>query len=278
MDDFWNSVILRIGNFTLTPAKLAGLTALLTITWLLLSFIKQILLRKRKITSVSERGRMISVYQLIKYFTWVLVISLSLTIFGFDVSLLVAGSAALLVGIGFGLQSIFSDLISGLFMLFEQKVKVGDIMEVDNIVGKVQAINLRTSVLLTRDGYSIIVPNHKFITENVVNWSHHSYNRRFQVEVGVSYGSDVDLVTSILLQCSTRQEELLIDEQHKPFVRFHDFGDNALIFYLMFWTTDIFRAEHVKSELRYKMIKAFREQGIQIPFPQRDIHIIQPSL
>lgn len=277
MDDFWNSIILRIGNFTLTPAKIAGLTALLTVTWLLLSFIKKILLRKRKLSSVSERGRMISVYQLIKYFTWVLAIALSLTIFDFNISLLVAGSAALLVGIGFGLQSIFSDLISGLFMLFEQKVKVGDIMEVDSIVGKVQAINLRTSVLLTRDSYSIIVPNHKFITENVVNWSHHSYDRRFQMEVGVSYGSDVDLVTRLLLQCSSQQEELLTEDQHKPFVRFHDFGDNALIFYLMFWTQDIFRAEHVKSELRYKVIKAFRENGIQIPFPQRDIHIIQPS-
>ena len=113
-----------------------------------------------------------------RYFVWVFVISVSIVILGFDITLLVAGSAALLVGIGFGLQNIFSDLISGLFMLFERKVKVGDVMEVDNIVGKVKAINLRTSELLTRDGYNIIVPNHKFITENVVNWSHNSYDQQ----------------------------------------------------------------------------------------------------
>ncbi len=274
MKDFWQFVIFKLGSFSLTPGKIAGLIIVLLLTWVLLVAIKKLLFSNKQL-GFNETGRRTSLFQLLRYFGWVVSISVCISLLGFDITLLVAGSAALLVGLGFGLQNIFSDLISGLFMLFERKVKVGDVMEVDNIVGKVQDINLRTSVLLTRDGFNIIVPNHKFITENVVNWSHQSFDRRFQIEVGVSYNSDVDLVTRVLLHCTQEQEELIRDEAHQPFVRFHDFGDSALVFYLMFWTNDIFRVEHVKSELRYKIFKAFHENNITIPFPQRDVHIIK---
>ncbi len=275
MNDFWKQIIFRIGNFTLTPAKLVAVILVIFITWVLLLFIKRIILHKTKLT-ISQRGTRTSLYQLIKYFLWVIAFSSCISILGFNVTILIASSAALLVGLGFGLQNVFSDLISGLFMLFEQKVKIGDVMEVDNIVGRVQHINLRTSVLLTRDGFNIIVPNHKFITDNVVNWTHQNFERRFQLEVGVSYNSDAELVTSILLSCAEAQEDLLKDDVHKPFVRLQDFGESALVFYLIFWTTDIFRVEQVKSNLRYKIVKAFKENHIVIPFPQRDIHIIQP--
>lgn len=274
MNDFWNYIIFRIGDFVLTPAKLAGLLTILSATWVILFFLKRILFSSKKM-SVGERGTRTSLFQIIKYFLWVIALSGCISFLGFNITLLVAGSAALLVGLGFGLQNIFSDLISGLFMLFEQKVKVGDVMEVDNIVGRVEQISLRTSVLLTRDGYNIIVPNHKFITDNVINWTHQGFQRRFQLEVGVSYKSNAEEVTSVLLNCAAAQEELLKDESHKPFVRFQDFGDSALVFYLMFWTADIFRVEQVKSNLRYKIFKAFKENNINIPFPQRDVHLIQ---
>ena len=276
MNDFWKQVLFKFGNFTLTPAKIGGLVLVLLLTWLALLLIKNLVLKRKNLTD-NERGRRNSLFLLTKYFAWVVAISLCITLLGFDVTLLVASSAALLVGLGFGLQNIFGDLVSGLFLLFERRVKVGDVMEVDNIVGKVQDISLRSSVLLTRDGFNIIVPNHKFITDNVINWSHQNFRRRFQLEVGVSYSSDVDLVTSILLRCGEEQVELLRDDPYKPFVRFQDFGDSALIFYLMFWTSDIFRVEQVKSQLRYKIIKSFRENGITIPFPQRDVHFIKPE-
>ena len=274
MNEFWKQILFQFGDFTLTPAKIGGVIFVLFLTWLLLLIFRKITLNKSGL-SISEKARRVSLYLLSKYFLWVSAVSICITILGFNLTLLVAGSAALLVGIGFGLQNIFSDLISGLFMLFERKVKVGDIMEVDNIVGKVQEISLRTSTITTRDGYNIIVPNHKFITENVVNWSHQTFDRRFQVEVGVSYKSDVDLVTKILLQCSKDQKELINDDDHKPYVRFQNFGESSLLFCLMFWTKDIFHAEQVKSELRYKIFKAFSENKITIPFPQRDVHIIQ---
>ncbi len=276
MDKFWQQVIFKIGSLTLTTAKLAELIAAIFITWLLLFLIKKILVHKSGL-SKTEKGARSSVFQLIKYTVWVIAISVCIQVLGFNVTILVAGSAALMVGLGFGLQNIFSDIISGLFMLFERKVKVGDIMEVDSIVGKVQNINLRTSVLLTRDGYNIIVPNHKFITENVINWTHQAFDRRFHLEVGVSYDSDIDKVTAILIDCAMAQTEVLKDEltNNKPFVRLQEFADSSLQFQLIFWTQDIFRVEQVKSDLRYKIFKAFREKGVSIPFPQRDVHIIQ---
>ncbi|MBK8610487.1 MAG: mechanosensitive ion channel [Chitinophagaceae bacterium] len=272
MNEIWQQKIFQVGGFVLTVGKLAAVIFLIMITWIgLLLFKKYLIHRKEKVRG--ERSRRLSVLQLTRYFVWVLVISFCVNILELDVTLLVAGSAALLVGIGFGLQNIFSDLISGLFMLFERKVKVGDVMEVDSIVGKVKAINLRTSELLTRDGYNIIVPNHKFITDNVVNWSHNSYDRRFEIQVGVSYGSDVNLVTELLLQCALTQKELIKENEHKPHVRFLDFGDSSLVFLLMFWTSDIFPVEQIKSELRYKIFQAFTDNKVVIPFPQRDVHI-----
>ncbi|HQU57021.1 MAG TPA: mechanosensitive ion channel, partial [Chitinophagaceae bacterium] len=262
--------------FTLTSAKVAAILAVFLFTWIFLVFLRKALLNKKNM-NIGESGRRISLMHLIRYLAWVIAISASIRIAGINVTFLVAGSAALLVGIGFGLQNIFSDLISGLFMLFERKVRVGDVMEVENIVGKVKTINLRTSVLLTRDGYDIIVPNHKFITENVINWSHHSYDRRFQIDVGVSYNSDIDLVTKILLDCCQGQSELIDEPPHEPTVRFDNFGDSALLFFLLFWTKDIFHVEQIKSDLRYKIFKAFRENNISIPFPQRDVHIIPQS-
>lgn len=274
MKDFWQQIIFHIGNFILTPEKLIAVLLVIVITWILILILKRIILTRKNLT-VSQTGSRTSLYQLIKYFLWVIAFSSSISILGFNVTILVASSAALLVGLGFGLQNVFSDLISGLFMLFEQKVKIGDVMEVDNIVGSVQHINLRTSVLLTRDGFNIIVPNHKFITENVINWTHQGFQRRFHIEISVSYTSNAEEVTAILITCAAGQEELLKDEKHKAFVRLQDFGDNGLVFYLMFWTADIFRVEQVKSHLRYKILKAFQEKNIIIPFPQRDIRIIQ---
>lgn len=277
MDEIWEYKLFQLGKFVLTTGKVVGVLLTICLTWLALTLFKKYLIHKKQQTQ-GERGRRLSLYQLVRYFVWVFVVSACITILGFDVSILVAGSAALLVGIGFGLQNIFSDLISGLFMLFERKVKVGDVMEVDNIVGRVVAINLRTSELLTRDGYNIIVPNHKFITENVINWSHNSFDRRFEIKIGVSYNSDIDQVTRILLDCARTQKELIKENDHKPTVRFQDFGDSALVFLLMFWTSDIFPVEQVKSEMRYKIFKAFKAENVIIPFPQMDVHVFNPEL
>lgn len=272
MNEFWQKILFQIGGFTLTPAKLLGVIIVLVTARVFLYFLKTLWLGGKRKNDHSASGRK-SLYLIVKYLVWVLAVSVIIARLGFDITFIVASSAALLVGLGFGLQNIFSDLVSGLFILFERKVRIGDVMEVDNIVGRIESIHLRTTVLQTRDGYNIIIPNHKFITENVINWSHQSDKRRFYVEVGVSYNSDTELVTKLLHQAATEQTELLQDEIHKPFVRLKDFADSALLFQLYFWTNDVFPVEHIKSRLRFRIFRLFKENGVTIPFPQRDLHV-----
>lgn len=272
MNEFWQKTLFQIGGFTLTPAKLLGVIIVLVTARVFLYFLKTLWLGGKRKNDHSASGRK-SLYLIVKYLVWVLAVSVIIARLGFDITFIVASSAALLVGLGFGLQNIFSDLVSGLFILFERKVRIGDVMEVDNIVGRIESIHLRTTVLQTRDGYNIIIPNHKFITENVINWSHQSDKRRFYVEVGVSYNSDTELVTKLLHQAATEQTELLQDEIHKPFVRLKDFADSALLFQLYFWTNDVFPVEHIKSRLRFRIFRLFKENGVTIPFPQRDLHV-----
>ncbi|NJO91557.1 MAG: mechanosensitive ion channel [Chloroflexia bacterium] len=226
---------------------------------------------KKGIADVSRRT---SIFQLTKYFIWVISLSIMFQAIGFSLSIFLAGSAALLVGIGLGLQQIFNDLISGLFILFEGTIKVGDIMEVDGIVGKVEKIQLRSTEFLSRDGMNIIVPNHKFITENVINWSFNNSFKRFDIEVGVAYGTDLEKVKNVLIACAASHPEVInADQAMHPLVRLVAFGDSSINFQLLFWSKNIFRIENTRSDLRFAIDKAFKENSINIPFPQRDIHI-----
>ena len=179
---------------------------------------------------------------------------------------------ALLVGLGLGLQQIFQDIMSGIAILFEGSLKVGDIVEIqDNIIGRVIEIGLRTSKIETRDNIIMVVPNSKFVTDIVINWSHMEKKTRFHIDVGVAYGSDVEKVSQVLLQCA--EDINKISKTPPPFVRFSDFGNSSLDFQLYFWTTETFQVEYIKSEIRYKIDSAFRANGVHIPFPQRDVHI-----
>ena len=218
-----------------------------------------------------DKGRQQSLIQIFSYVLYTLFIIASMELVGIDVSLLLAGSAALLVGLGFGIQHIFHDLISGLIMLFEGNVEIGDIIDSGGLLGKVKKIGLRTSEVETRAGVSIIVPNAKFMTDNVVNWTHQWTNVRFEVKVGVAYGSDVQLVKQLLLDCAQKHEH--IDANPKPFVRFADFGNSSLDFELFFWSKQVWAIEDIKSDLRFWIDEAFRAHKVEIPFPQRDLHI-----
>jgi small-conductance mechanosensitive channel len=176
------------------------------------------------------------------------------------------------IGIGFGLQTVASNFISGLIILFERPIKVGDRIEVGNIVGDVIEIGARSSVVQTNDNIAIIVPNLKFITENVVNWKYTGEKIRFGIPVGVAYGSDVRLVEKILLQVADENLDVLKDPV--PVVRFLEFGDNGLIFELRPWSTTLIHREgRLVSALNFAIYDKFTEHGIEFPFPQRDLHI-----
>ncbi len=213
-----------------------------------------------------------SVYQIVRYFVWVIVTILILDTAGIEVSVLLASMAALLIGVGFGIQYIFGDIVSGIVILFEKNIKIGDVLELDDhTVGKVLEIGLRTSKIITRDDIIMIIPNSKFVNDRIINWSNMDSKTRFSVGVGVAYGSDVQLVSRLLLEAA--RENARIADNPPPFVRFQDFGESSLDFKVYFWVVDSFLVENIKSDLRFAIDRKFRDSQVVVPFPQRDVHI-----
>lgn len=217
-----------------------------------------------------DYGSQFAINQLLKYFIYIVAGLLALESVGIQPTVLLAGSAALLVGIGLGLQQTFNDLISGIILLFDRTVEVGDFVQLENnLIGVVRKIGIRTSVVETRDSISVIVPNSKLVGEQVVNWNHSDDKARFAVGVGVAYGTDTRLVKELLLRIARKNPDVLPDPE--PFVRFINFGDSSLDFELHFWSTQFMIIENVKSDLRFNIDDAFRQHNIAIPFPQRDV-------
>ncbi len=264
--------LFKIQENPVTISDLVIIIVILITTRLVISLFGKIF-KKRVSGQRFDVGRSHAIIQIIRYILWITAIIIALDTINVKITFLLAGSAALLVGIGLGLQQIFQDILSGVALLFEGSLKVGDIVEIeDEIVGKVKEIGLRTSKIETRSNIIMIIPNSKFITDNVINWSHLEKKTRFSVSVGVAYGSDVELVRDLLLKCANEHKD--ITKNPKPFVRFTDFGNSSLDFELFFWTTNTFWVENIKSDLRFQINRAFIENNVRIPFPQRDIHII----
>ncbi len=269
--EFLEFDLLETKDFDITVYEILTILVILLSTIFIMRIIKRVF-RARVTRKEFDPGRSHAILQILKYVIYIVVILVSLEIIGIKITLLLAGSAALLVGLGLGLQLIFQDIMSGIAILFEGSLKVGDIVQIqDDLIGKVIEIGLRTSKLETRDNIVMVVPNSKFVTDIVINWSHIEKRTRFHIDVGVAYGSDVEKVTQVLLQCA--EDIKNVSKSPAPFVRFNDFGDSSLDFQLFFWTTDTFQVEYIKSEIRYKIDAAFRASGVHIPFPQRDVHI-----
>jgi len=190
-----------------------------------------------------------------------------------NVTSVFAASAALLIGIGLALQTLFQDIISGVFILVDQTVHVGDIIEIDGKVGRVEEIKLRTTRAVTVGNKVLIIPNHLYLENSLYNWTQNGFTTRESVEVGVAYGSDVQLVKKLLIQAANSLPDVL--EKEGTTVQFTDFGDSSLNFKVIFTLGDSFNANNPKSDIRFEIDRLFRENNIAIPFPQRDVHLIQ---
>lgn len=253
---------------------LLGLLALLVVragVWLATH---QVLPRYYKKNDIAL-GVRFAINRLFSYFIYLIAFLLILENSGFDLVGLWTGAAALLVGIGIGLQQTFNDLLSGIILLFERSVEVGDMVEVDGLVGRVQEINTRTSLIETRDNITIIVPNSKIVGEKAINWSHHDNKARFHVNVGVAYGSPTKQVRELLIAAAKAHPKIM--EFPGPFTRFSDFGASSLDFQLYFFSQQYESVEDVKSDLRHEIDEAFRQNNIQIPFPQQDLWLRNPE-
>ncbi len=266
--------LLETDKFALSVYQVLVFTLILIATWLLLRLIRLVVARRIRKYGL-QAASTYSIFQIFKYIVWVLAIGIGLESIGVKFNLLIASSAALLVGLGLGLQQLFMDYVAGIIILFEGVIKVNDVVEMGDLVGEVRHIGLRTSKIETRDDYMIVVPNHRLVNDTLINWSHNRRLTRFNVKVGVAYGSDIRLVEQVLLEVARESQD--ISNQPAPFVRFLDFGNSSLDFQLFFWTENTFRVENIKSALRFNIDAQFRKHNIRIPFPQRDVHIIDPG-
>ncbi len=190
---------------------------------------------------------------------------------GIKMSSLAAVGAVLMVGIGFGLQNITQNFISGLIILLERPIKVGDIVEVKGVSGKVLEIGARSTLINTRDDVSIIVPNSQFISEQVVNQTISGDMIRYHVDIGVAYGTDPRTVEEILLNIGKAHSKVL--ESPPPKVFFKDFGGSSLDFTLTIWVNDLWNHEGIMSDIRFMISDAFKKEDIEIPFMQVDLHV-----
>lgn len=217
-----------------------------------------------------QQGQYYAITQISKYLLVTVFITLALIALKVNFKYFLA-LAPVLVGLGLGLQQVFNDLFSGFILLLEPSIRINDIVEVDGIVARVKEMGIRTSKVESREGIIIIIPNHKLVSEKLINWSSNHHVTRFSVETAVAYGSDVELVKKILIETAWKHQR--IKTNPAPFVRFTDFGESSLNFELLFWSNYLFPIKDVQSDLRFMIYDEFSKNGIRIPFPQRDLHI-----
>ena len=234
--------ILEFGNYTMALYNLFSLIIFIAIVTVLLVVLKRIIYRSKSLDPAK----------------------------GFNISVLLAGSAAILVGLGFGLQHLFNDFISGIILLLDATLKVGDIVEVNGMIYKVEKISFRTTTVIGRDENYVILPNSELTGNRVVNWTYSDVSSRFKITIGVDYETDIDKLMKLLEETPLRHPKVL--HNPKPFVRFEDYADSALIFGLFFYTNEIFRVERIKSDIRVDIFHTLKKHGIGIPFPQRVVH------
>jgi small-conductance mechanosensitive channel len=228
----------------------------------------------RKIADIGIRHAMAAI---LRYMVIVVGALIILQTAGIDLTALNVLAGAVGIGVGFGLQNIVSNFISGLIILFERPIKVGDRIVVGNVEGDVVRIKGRSTTVVTNDNIAIIVPNSRFISENVVNWSHTDRTVRFRVPVSVAYDSDVRLVERLLLEVAAENPDVL--ERPAPGVRFMEFGDSGLLFELRVWSMTLIQKKGLLvSSLNFGIIEKFRQHGIVMPFPQRELHIRSGNL
>lgn len=272
--NFLRVPVFSLGETQVTLWTLLYLVFLLWLLYYLTSKINKIIVYKLLSKSKIELGVRIAAGTILRYVVLTVGFIIILQTVGINLSSVTILLGALGVGIGFGLQNITNNFVSGLIILFERPIKVGDRIEVAGVTGDVIKVSMRATTIVTNDNISIIVPNSEFISSTVINWSHTDRKVRFNYPVGVSYKEDPQKVKKILIEVATDNPGVLKDPKHD--VLFTEYADSALMFNLRVWTNDyIDRPGVLKSQLYFEIFKRFKENSIEIPFPQRDVHIKQ---
>lgn len=267
-----NAPLLTLGGAIITPWQIIYVLVASIVLFFVAGRLKRWLINSLLTKSTMDLGARVAMGTIIKYLFILGGLVVIIQSIGIDLSTLTVAVGALGVGIGFGLQNVTNNFVSGIIILFERPIKVGDRIEVGDISGDVINISMRATTVVTNDNISVIVPNSEFISSKVINWSHNDRNVRFNIPVGVSYKEDPQKVRDLLLSVADYNPAVL--KEPPPDVIFDEFGDSSLNFILRVWTTKLIQTPQVlKSQLYFEIFKRFREDGIEIPFPQRDIHI-----
>lgn len=266
--------------FRIKDAEVSAASVLVSILLMIAAVYGSRLVSKIVVKQLSRRrvdsGVRDSIAKFVRYAVVVIGVVFALDNMGISISSLAAVGAVLMVGIGFGLQNVTQNFIAGIILLIERPIKVGDIIQVGDTSGKVIDIRVRSSIIQTRDDITIIVPNSKFIAEEVTNESLASGKIRQHVNVGVAYGSDVALVKKILIEAALAHPEVV--KEPKPNALLRNFGESSLDFDLRFWCQNIWRIESITSDIRSIIIERFQAHKIMIPYPRRDLHIVGESI
>ena len=264
LKEILNYELLHLGNYSITVSKIAYVLVLAIACWLILWLAKRIIYRYKKF----DDGQKFTIYTIVKYFLIVFYISATLKLLGIDVTVLIAGSAALLVGIGLGLQALFYDFISGIILLAEGTIKVGNVIQIGDKRVEILAIRFRTSVVKTREEKEIIVPN-SFLTKNeIINWSNQKNINRHFVDVHVD-SKDVEKAMQLLQQVIKTHSKVL--QNPEPYVRLEEFTNYSVALKVLFWSEEVFAVGRMLGEIRLLILKSFQENNIVMPVPHQVI-------
>ncbi|MDH4084325.1 MAG: mechanosensitive ion channel [Nitrospira sp.] len=277
LDTFSHIPLYSVGDTTITLGTVLYLTILVVALFYSTAKLKTWIVERLLSRSHVDLGVRHAIGAIVRYIVVALGLIIILQTAGINLSTLTVLFGALGIGVGFGLQSITNNFVSGIILLLERPIKVGDRIEVGDVHGDVVNISPRATTIVTNDNIAIIVPNADFISSKVVNWSYTNRDVRFNFPVGVSYSSDPEQVRRVLLEVAQAHRGVL--KEPGPSVLFDGFGDSSLDFLLRVWTREFSTVPGVlRSELYFAISRAFKEEGIEIPFPQRDLHIKSGTL
>ena len=290
MDWDWNNLfawiyapLFKLGTTEVTLARIGAVVVMLFFVWWLSTVLESALRRLalRGHHAHATRSTVYAFTRLVRYVVWIFGTVIGLNVMGLDLTSLAFLGGAIGLGIGFGLQNIFSNFISGIIILVEKTLKVGDFVDLQSGVrGTVVEIAMRYTRVTTNDDVDVLVPNSEFINGRVTNWTFGDRTRRIRVPFGVAYGVDKNLVREAGLAAAATVKGLIIDEAHPVLVPLRGFGDNSLNFELMVWIGPelIDKPGGTASKLLWALDDELGQRGIEIPFPQRDIHIRSGTL
>jgi len=264
--------VVQFGASAITIRTVLYLVVLLTTLSLASGFARRWLVTALAVRTTMRVGEREAIGTIFRYGVLVAGVLVAVQTAGLDLTTLNVLAATVGIGIGFGLQSVATNLISGVIILFERPIQIGDRIEVDGVHGDVVHIGGRSTIVVTNDNISIIVPNSKFITEKVLNWSHSDPKVRFRVPVTVAYGVDIRAVERVLLDVASASPDVLTTPA--PSVRLAEFSDNGIALELLVWSSSlVHRKGFLVSGLNFAIVDAFGRHGIAFPYPRRDVHI-----